>query len=142
MADEEMTGCLADVDAMVAVGGMAGNPFVLFVEGIHGVPSERNPSLQSACVRGQVDVSPRSPGRALLACLNGIPGSGPKIEVPRGVVGRLQSVWRDVRSWKVGHRIAARLKEQEDVLAIGNPVPTETHAHSPTQRLNVQQPFG
>jgi len=35
----------------------------------------------------------------------------------------------------------ARLEEQKDVLAIGDPVSPETHAHPPTQRLNVQQPL-
>src|SRR5258708_25349110 len=77
MADHEMTRCLADVDAVVAVGGMAHDPFVLFVECFHGGPGERNPSLQLACVRGQVDVSPCSSGRALLARLDGIPGCEP-----------------------------------------------------------------
>src|SRR5262249_25100628 len=79
MTDDEMTGCLADVYAVVAVGGMAHDSFVLFVEGIHGVPGERNACLQIARVRGQVDVSPCSSRRALLARLDGIPGCEPKI---------------------------------------------------------------
>jgi hypothetical protein len=36
----------------------------------------------------------------------------------------------------------AWLKEQEDVLAIGDPVSAETHAHPPAQRLNVQESLG
>jgi hypothetical protein len=39
-----MTGGLADVDAMVAVSGMARDPFVFFVERLHGLPGERDPS--------------------------------------------------------------------------------------------------
>ena len=45
MADHEVAGGLANVDAVVAVGGMAKDPFVFFVEGVHGRPCERNPSL-------------------------------------------------------------------------------------------------
>ncbi len=39
-------------------------------------------------------------------------------------------------------RPVARLEEQEGVLAVGDPVSSETHAHPPTQRLNVQEPLG
>src|SRR5258708_21276613 len=97
MADHEMTRCLADVDAVVAVGGMAHDPFVLFVEGFHGVPGERNPSLQLACVRGQVDVSPCSWGRGLLARLCGIPGCEPKIGMVVPMLGFLKMICRSVR---------------------------------------------
>ena len=38
--------------------------------------------------------------------------------------------------------LQARLEEQEDVLAIGDPDSAETDAHSPAQRLNVQQSLG
>src|SRR5271166_3911874 len=55
--------------------------------------------------------------------------------------GALESVWRNVGLREIGHRIMARLEEQKDVLAIGDPVSPETHAHPPTQRLNVQQPL-
>ena len=51
-------------------------------------------------------------------------------------------LWRDVGLREIGHRIVARLEEQEDVLAIGDPVSAKTHAHPPTQRLNVQQSVG
>src|SRR5262245_37400629 len=142
MEDYELTGCPADVDAVVAVGGMAQDPFVLFVERIHGVPGECNACLQLARVRGQVDVSPCSSGRAVLACLDGIPGCEPKIGMVARMFGPLENVWRYVSLREVGHRIAAGLEEQEDILAIGDPGPPETHAHPPTQRLNVQQALG
>jgi hypothetical protein len=48
MTDHEATGGLANVDTVVAVGGMAQDPFVFFVEGVHGRPSERDPRLQLA----------------------------------------------------------------------------------------------
>jgi hypothetical protein len=38
-----MTGCLADVDAVVAVGGVAHDPLVFFIESVHGRPCERDP---------------------------------------------------------------------------------------------------
>jgi hypothetical protein len=59
-----------------------------------------------------------------------------------GMLGALESVCGDVGLWEIGHRIVARLEEQEDVLAIGDPVSAETHAHSPPQRLKVQQSLG
>src|SRR5215468_1235999 len=65
MTDNEMTGSLTDVDAVIAVGGMAHDSFVFFVEGVHGVPGEGHPSLQFACVVRQVDVLPGSSRRAL-----------------------------------------------------------------------------
>src|SRR6266478_7288918 len=89
IADHEMTGCLADVYAVVAVGGMAHDPFVLFVESLHGRPGECDPSLQFARVRGQVDVSPCPSRCALLARLNGIPGREPKIGMPGRMLGVL-----------------------------------------------------
>jgi hypothetical protein len=38
MADHETTGGLTDVDAVITVGGMAQDPFVFFVESVHGRP--------------------------------------------------------------------------------------------------------
>ena len=47
MANHEVTGRLADVDAVIAVGGMAHDPFVFFVESVHGRPCERHPPCNS-----------------------------------------------------------------------------------------------
>src|SRR5436190_23154247 len=58
------------------------------------------------------------------------------------MVGVFQGGWRDVGLREVGYRIAARLEEQDDVLAIGDPGSAETHAHAPAQRLGVQQSLG
>ena len=60
MADHQVAGGLANVDAVVAVSGMARDPFVFFVERIHGLPGERHPSLQFARVGRQPGVLPRS----------------------------------------------------------------------------------
>src|SRR6266851_4051669 len=89
MADHEMTRCLPDVNAVVAVGGMAHDAFVLFVESLHSRPGECNPSLQVARVRRQVDVSPCPSRCALLASLNGIPGREPKLGMPGRMLGVL-----------------------------------------------------
>src|SRR5215831_1573176 len=50
MADHEVTGGLANVDAVVVVGGMAHDSFVFLVESVHGPPGEREVSLQFARV--------------------------------------------------------------------------------------------
>src|SRR5262249_55714786 len=142
MADHEATGGLADIDAVVAIGGMAQDPFVFFVEGLHGRPGERDACLQLARVGRQVDVLPRPPRRTLLASPDCVPAREPEIGVPGGMFSALQGVWRDVGLGKVRHRIAAGFKEQQDVLAIGDPASAEAHAHAPTQRLSVQQSLG
>src|SRR5262249_37253197 len=140
--NREMTGCLADVDPVVAVGGMAHDPFVLFVKRIHGWPGEGDPIFQLARVRGQVYVSPCSSGRAVLAGPDGIPGCQSKIGVMVRILANLKSIWRDGGLREISHRITARLEEQEDVLAVSDPVFSEAHAHPPAQRLNVQQSLG
>src|ERR1700757_1330428 len=79
MTDHETAGGLPDVDAMVAVGGMTPDPFVFFVEGVHGWPGKRNPLPQLARVSGQVDVLPRPSWSTLLAHPDGVPGGEPEV---------------------------------------------------------------
>ena len=90
MADHEATGGLADVDAVVVIGGMAHDPFVFFVESIHGRPSESDPCLQIARVGGQVGVLPCPSRRDLLVHPDGVPGREPKIGVLGGMLGAFQ----------------------------------------------------
>src|SRR5262249_51351641 len=115
MTDHEPTGGLADVDTVIAVSGMAENPFVFFVKGVHGRPRERDPRLQLARVVRQVDVLPCPSRRALLACSDNVPGSESEVGVPRGVVGGFEGIWSDIGLRKVGYRIAAGLEEQDYV---------------------------
>jgi hypothetical protein len=89
MADHEPTGGLADVDAVIAVGGMAHDPFVFFVKGVHRRPGERDPSLQLSSVGRELDVLPCSSRRALLARSNGIPRSEPEFVVPGRMIAAL-----------------------------------------------------
>src|SRR5262249_24512943 len=116
MPDHEVTGGLANVDAVVAVSGMACDLFVLLVESSHGLPGERDTTLQFARVRGQIGMLPCPSRRdVLLACPDAIPQGEPQIRVLGGMVGAFQEVWRNVGFGEVGYRIAAWFKKQEHV---------------------------
>jgi hypothetical protein len=67
---------------VVTVRGMAQNPFVFFVEGIHGRPGKRDPRLQLARVGGKIHVLPGPSRRTLLARPDGVPGCEPELAVP------------------------------------------------------------
>src|SRR5213594_2156024 len=101
MADHEATRGLTDVDAVVTVGGMAKDPFVFFVEGVHGRPGERDPLLELTRVDRQVHVLPCPSLRALLTRSDGEPGCESEVGMARGVIGALQAVWRDIGLRKV-----------------------------------------
>src|SRR5262245_38624880 len=92
MADHEVTGGLANVDAVVAVSGMPHDPFVFFVERVHSLPGERDPSLQFARVGRERGVLPRPSRCYVLACPDRIPGRGPEIGVLDGAVGAFEGV--------------------------------------------------
>ena len=51
-----------------------------------------------------------------------------------GMLGALESIWRNLGLLEIGHRIVARLEEQQDVLAICGPVSAETHCASADAR--------
>src|SRR5438876_9944444 len=122
MADHEVTGGLANVDAVVGVSGMADDSFVFFVEAVHGPPGERDACLQFACMGGQAGVLPRSSLRGvLLACADAVPGREPEIGMLSGMVGAFEGAWRHVGLREVRYWIAVGFVEQDDVLAIGNP---------------------
>ena len=46
-----------------------------------------------------------------------------------------------VRMRKVGHRVAARLIQEQDAFAVGNPLVGEPNPHPAPQRLGEQQPW-
>jgi hypothetical protein len=48
LPDEEMTGGAADVDAVIRVRGVADDPLVLLVEGVHRTPRERSQAPRPA----------------------------------------------------------------------------------------------
>src|SRR5215470_2678011 len=119
---------------MVGIGSMAQDPFVLFVEGVHGPPSESDPFLQLACIGGQVDVSPRRSRGALSVRSHGVPRRTSEVGVLGGVLAAFQGFCTDIGLWEVRHRISAWLEEQKDALTVRDPNSTEAHAHPPPQR--------
>jgi hypothetical protein len=143
MADHEIARGLANVDAVVGVSRVAHDSFVFLVKSIHGPPSERDACLQFTRVGGQASVLPR-PSRCdvLLVRPDTVPGRGTEIGVLSGMFGAFQNMRRNVGLREIGHRIAARFEEQEDMLAIGDPDSSEAHAHAPAQRLDEHQLFG
>jgi hypothetical protein len=92
--------------------------------------TRRVPAIRARKRVGQC-VLPRSSRRAVLARPDGVPGREPEVVMSGRVLGALQRVWRDVCLREVGYRIAARLEEHQDVLAIGNPGSAEAYAHAP-----------
>src|SRR5215813_9732076 len=80
-AHEQVAAGLANVDAVIAVGGVADDAFVLFVESVHGRPRERHPCLQLTSVGGQFGVLPRRTRSAVLASADGVPGRRPELAV-------------------------------------------------------------
>src|SRR5438132_12634000 len=58
VADDQSTGRLADINAMVAVGGMAHDPFVVFLEGIHGRPSKCDSRSQAGSIARELPALP------------------------------------------------------------------------------------
>lgn len=62
--------------------------------------------------------------------------------MPGGVLARLQGVGGYIAEREVGHRIAAGLVQQYDVLAVDDPGVTEPDAHATAQRLGEQHPVG
>src|SRR5262249_28970128 len=86
---------------------------------------------------------PRSSrSNVLLVRSHAIPGGEPELQVLSRIVGPFQHMGRYVGLRKVGHRIAARFEQQENILTFGNPTASEAHAHASAQTLDVQKPFG
>jgi len=112
---------LPDIYAMVRVGGMADDPLVLLVKGLHRPPRERHPALQLAGIVGQFGVLPGGALLAVLAGLDGVPGGRPEVGVPGGVPRGLERTVGDGGEREVGDRIAAGFVQQHDVLAVGDP---------------------
>jgi len=142
VSNDEIAGGLANVDAVIAVGGVAQDSFVFFEEGIHGRPGEGDALLQFNRVGRQFDVLPGALRSALSAGLDGVPGSEPEVAVAGAVFGALEGARSDAGFRKVGYRIAAGLEEDDGVLCFGDPGSTEADAHAPAKRFDIQQPVG
>src|SRR5579885_1717157 len=74
MAHKEPARRLADIDAMVAIIGVAHDSLVFFVEGVDAGPCERDALRESALVFRQLALLPCTWRRALLASTHRVPG--------------------------------------------------------------------
>src|SRR5262249_50094820 len=75
----------------------------------------------------------------LFTGLDAVPGRQPEIGVLCGVLGVFQHIRRDIALRKVRDRIAARFEQQPDLLAFGDPAPTEAYPQAPAQSLDIEQ---
>src|SRR5215831_17149229 len=89
VTDHEVTGALADVDAVVTVRGMTHDSLVFFVKCVHRRPGKSHPSLQFARMVRQVDMLPGPSWRSLLARSNDIPRSESQFVMLRCVLATL-----------------------------------------------------
>jgi hypothetical protein len=122
---------------------VAENPLVLFVEGVHQAPREGDRVAQRRCLRRRVDVLPRAPIRdPALAAGDGEPSRLAEVLVRALAVAGPQYAGGDVADREVCNRIAGRLEQEHRVVASGDNAPAEFDAHSPTERLEVEHPFG
>ena len=95
--------------------------------------------FELAGMGGQIDVLPRAPWRDMLIVRpNAVPGCGPEIAMSGFVLGALQDARSNVGFREVGNRVAARFKQQNHMLAVGDPAPSEANAQAPTQPLGEQ----
>src|SRR5262249_12605870 len=58
---DEVAAGVADVDAVVGVGGVGDDPLLFFVEGIHGPPPEHRPAPEPVGIVGPPGVLPGRP---------------------------------------------------------------------------------
>src|SRR5262249_52233152 len=109
MADHEVTGGLANIDAVVGVSGMAHDSLVFFVESVHSPPGKRSACLQFARMGGKADVLPRPSWCDVL--LVGPDAQGPEFGVLGGMLGAFKDARGNIGLREVGDRIEARLEE-------------------------------
>jgi hypothetical protein len=65
---------------------MAHDPFVFFVESVHGGPCERDAPFEFTCAVWQFDVLPGASRRTLIACAYCVPAREAKVAMPSGVL--------------------------------------------------------
>jgi hypothetical protein len=128
----------AHVDAVVRVGGVAEDALVLLVEPVHRPPGRSGLALQDRGMGGERDVLPGAPGRVPVAAHDLEPHGLAQVGVHAAVVCRPQRAIGEVLDREVGDRVAARLEEQDGVVALHHGLSTELGAHVPPQWLGVQ----
>jgi hypothetical protein len=132
-------GRAADVDPVVGIGGVAEDPLVLLVERVHRAPRQRDLAFQELRVGGECDVLP---GAASRPAGDLEPGGLTELGVRAAVVGRLECPVGEIGDREVGHGVAARLEEQDGVIAAHHGHPIELGTHPAPQRLRVEQALG
>jgi hypothetical protein len=126
---------------VVGVGGVPDDALVLFVEGVHRTPGEADPVAQFVGVLGQGKVLPGATGRGSVAGGDAEPGSVTQFAMRRGAVLVDENPGSHIVDREERHRVVTGLVQQQHVLAVGDPLPGESDAHAPTQRLGEQQPL-
>lgn len=137
--DLQRAGSGADVDAVVRVRRMTEDAFVLLVEGVHRPPGEGDAVLELGGVPGRGGELPGGAFGGPVARSHGEPRGVAEILMPGHLVALDQGPGVHVRAGEVGDRVAARFVQQQDVLAVGDPLPVEPHAHTAAQALGEQQ---
>jgi hypothetical protein len=130
-----------DINPVIQVRGVPKNALVLLVEGVHRAPGERDAIDQQFGEVRKLDVLPCRVLDAPVFIRNGKPGRSAKITVLGQALCTCHCALGNVAQGKVGNGIAARLVEDYDVLAVGDPRVVEFDPHAPPQSLREEQPL-
>src|SRR5260221_4904204 len=139
--DDQVARALADVVAVILIGGVTDDALVLLVEAVHRPPGERDAAAELAGVVGRGGVVPCAPGLAPVADGHGEPlgiaeGGGPRVRFLADEYAGPNVAQREVRD-----RVAAGLVEQEHAFAVGDPLLGELDSEPSTKGLGEKQPF-
>ena len=129
IANHQMPRCGTDVDAMVEVGGVSDDALVFFVEGVHRAPGEGYSSLEHCSVSSAANILPGGVLDLTLGGLNREPFHRTEFGVLGSTVFCGQDAGADIGSREVCDRVAARLMQKHDVLAISDPHLPQSHPH-------------
>src|SRR5258705_13879591 len=118
---------------------MADDGLVLFIEGVQRSPGEGDPVPQNARVARQVRVLPCGPLRLLVTDAKAEPPRRPELAMSRRARLRHEHALAHVTQREERDRVAVRLMEQDDVLAVDHPLFAEPPAHPAAERLREEQ---
>jgi hypothetical protein len=127
---------------VIRISGVAKDPLVLLVEGIHRVPGERHAVAEELGEPREVRVLPRSPWSLTVAEAHGVPSPGRKVAMVRLPPTPMQDLGKDVVLREAGDRVTTRLVEQNDLVALRDPRSAKAHAHSAPEWFGEEQSLG
>jgi len=133
-----VAGRVADVDAVVGVGGVTEDAVVLLVEGVHRVPRQRHLAPQDGRVVGERDVLPGATSGMARAADDLVPRGLAKLGMLSAAVGWPERTIGEVGDREVRDGVAARLEEQDGVVALDHGPAIQLRAHPTPQRLGVE----